>query len=46
MLMSGRGMPTFGKGKRFVGIGPLPTPWSFDGALELSWHLSVCRLAC
>ena len=40
MLMSGSSMPAVsGKGKRSVGIGPLPTPWSFDSALERSWHL-------
>ena len=31
---------------RFPGTGPPPTPWSFDSALELSWHLWVCHLAC
>ena len=41
---SRRIIPTiFGKGWRFPGIGPLP--WSFDSALELSWHLRVCHLA-
>ena len=38
----GRIMPTFlGKGWRFPGFGPPPTPWSFNSALELSWHLWV-----
>ena len=33
MLMSGRVIPTtFGKGQRFPGFGPPPTPWSFDSA--------------
>ena len=26
-------------------IGAPPSPWSFDSALELSWHLLVCHLA-
>ena len=40
MLMSGRIIPTIlGKGWRFPGFGPPPTPWSFDSALKLSWHL-------
>ena len=36
----------FGKGRRFLGYGPLPTPWSFNGALELSWHLCMCHFTC
>ena len=37
MLMSGRTIPTIlGKGQRFPGFGPPPTPWSFDSVLELS----------
>ena len=45
--MSGRIIPTIlGKGWKFQGIGPLPTPWSFDSALGLSWCLWVCHLAC
>ena len=35
----------FGEGK-FPGIGPLPTFWSFDSALEIPWCLWVCHLAC
>ena len=31
------------KGWRFPGVGPLPTPWSLDSALELSWCLWVCH---
>ena len=34
-----------GKGWGFPGIGPLPTFWPLWLALELSWHLWVCRLA-
>ena len=43
--MGGRIIPTIlGKGWRFPGFGPPPTPWSFDSALELaplgvSFHL-------
>ena len=38
--MSGRIIPTvFGKGWRFPGFGPPPTPWSFNSAVKLSWHL-------
>ena len=29
----------FGKGRRFPGIGSLPTPWSFNSALELRTSL-------
>ena len=37
MLMSGRTVSTIlGKGRRFPGFGPLPTPWSFNSVLELS----------
>ena len=36
----------FGEGQRFPGFGPLPTPWSFNSALELSWHLWVCHFTC
>ena len=44
--MSGRIIPILlGKGQRFPGIGPLPTPWSFDSSLELSWPLSVQSLS-
>ena len=25
---------------------PMPTPWSFDSALELSWCIWVCHFAC
>ena len=45
MLMSGRIIPAIlGRGWRFPGFGPPPTPWSFDSALELaplgvSFHL-------
>ena len=47
MLMSGRIIPTiFGKGRRFPGFGPLPIPWFFSRALELSWHLWVCHFTC
>ena len=43
--MSWRIIPTiFGKGWRFPGFGPGLTPWSFNIALELSWHLWVCHL--
>ena len=43
----GRTIPTiFGKGWRFPGFGPLPTPWSFISALEMSRHLWVCRFTC
>ena len=46
-LMSGRIIPTiFGKGQRFPGYGPLPTPWSFNSALELSGHLWACHFTC
>ena len=48
--MSGRIIPTIlGKGWRFPGIGPLPTFFFFfflDSALELSWRLWLCHLAC
>ena len=45
MLMSGRIIPTIlGKGWGFPGIGPLPTAWSFDSALELSWVSLVAQL--
>ena len=37
MVMSGRITPT---------IGEPPTPQSFEGALELFWHLWVYHLAC
>ena len=38
--MSGMIIPAIlGKGQRFPGFGPLPTPWSFNSALQLSWHL-------
>ena len=40
---------TLGKGWRFPGIWPLPTPWSLDSALELSLEVPcnwVCHLAC
>ena len=44
MLMSGRVIPTIlGKEWRFPEFGPLPTPWSFNSVLEMSWHLWVCR---
>ena len=44
--MSGRIIPTvLGKGRRFPGIGPPPTFWSFMVTLELSWHLWLCHLA-
>ena len=33
----------FGKEWRFPEFGPLPTPWSFNSVLEMSWHLWVCR---
>ena len=36
----------FWKGQGFPGIGPPPTFWSLWSALELSWHLWVCHLAC
>ena len=35
-----------GEGWRFPGCGPPPTPWSFNSALELSWHLWVCHFTC
>ena len=42
--MSGRIIQTiFGKEWRFPEFGPLPTPWSFNSVLEMSWHLWVCR---
>ena len=35
--MSGKTIPIIlGKGRRFPGFGPLPTPWSFNSVLELS----------
>ena len=44
MLMSGRITPTIlGEGWRFPGFGPLPIPWFFNSALELSWHFWVCH---
>ena len=37
MLISGRVVSSvLEKGWRFPGIGPPPTPWSFDSALELA----------
>ena len=46
-LMSKRIISTIlRKGWKFPGIGPPPTPWSFDSALELSWCLwCVIQLA-
>ena len=43
--LSYQGSPV-GKGWRFPGFGPRPTPWSFDSALELSRHLWVCHFTC
>ena len=44
MLMSGRIIPTiFGKGQRYPGSAPLPTPWSFTSPLELSLVMYVCE---
>ena len=31
---------------RCPGFGPLPTTWSFNSAMELSWHLWVCHFTC
>ena len=43
----GRIIPTIlGKGRRFTGIGPLPTFWPLWSTLELSWCLWVYHLAC
>ena len=43
-LVSGRIIPTvLGKGQRFPGFGPPPTPWSFNSGLELSWYLWMCH---
>ena len=45
MLVSGRIIPTIlGKGWRFPGFRPLPTPWSFNSALELSRPSLVAQL--
>ena len=45
--MSGRTIPAIlGKGQRFPGFGSPPTPWSFNSALEISWHLWVCHFTC
>ena len=47
MLMSGRSIPAIlGKGWGFPEIGPPPTFWPLWLALELSWCLGVCHLAC
>ena len=47
MLMSGRIIPTvFGNGWKFPGFGPPPTPWSFNSAMKLSWHLWVRHFTC
>ena len=46
-LVSGRIIPTvLGKGQRFPGFGPPPTPWSFNSGLELSWYLWMCHFTC
>ena len=34
-----------GRGGSVQELGHCPLFWSFDGALELSWHLGVCHLA-
>ena len=45
MLASGRIIPTIlRKGWRFPGFRPLPTPWSFNSALELSRASLVAQL--
>ena len=45
MLMSVRVIPSIlEKGWRFSGIGLLPTPWSFDSALELSWVSPIVQM--
>ena len=33
-------------GRLFPTVMEPPSPWSFDSALKLSWHLWVCHLAC
>ena len=33
-----------GKGWRFLVVGPLPSFWSFDGALELSFRLKLKKV--
>ena len=46
-LLNGRIISTiFGKGWRFQGFGSPPYPWSFNSAVELSWHLWVCHFIC
>ena len=46
-LMSRGVIPAvLGKGWRFLGIGSLPTFGLWWLALELSWRLWVCHLAC